>query len=961
MASAAPGDRLRAAAERAAGTSGAPLAVSARRGSDTASFVRRADGGDLLPGPAHRTPSGKAADYLARHADLFGIRDAAAELRPLGSSRDALGWTHLAWEQVHGGIEVFGASLRAHVAPDGALRVVNGTAVPIPGALAVVPLVPSAEAERVARAATRGAATAVLASRLVVYAPGLLRGIEGDARLAHAVEVLIDAFGRRDLVLVDGLDGRVLDRIRLTPDALARQVAQSSPGNVVWVEGNPDPIPGGWAGGSAARVAAWQDEIDGAREAYNLVGSVSRGTYLGFDGADGLMRTVHEASGLSCPNAAWDGTATNYCAGVTSDDVVAHEWGHAYTEHTSGLIYAWQPGALNESYSDVWGETVDRLNGRGTDAPGPPRTADGSACALFGSYDPGLPAADASYRWLVGEDSTAFGTPIRDMWHPECRFDPGRVGSARYFCDATDQGGVHTNSGVPNHLYALLVDGGSYNGEAVGALGLTKAASILWRATSVYETQVSDFADHADAVEQSCADLTGAPLGEAVTTAPASWTTSVEVITSTDCDEVAAAVAAVELRAEPPCIVMPILAPGAPALCSGLGAVETLSASDFEASIAPWTPGNRAVANPLTYDGGTWSRVTALPDGRAGAAAFTADPIVGDCAADDETGVSTLDGPLLVLPADRPVPRVAFDHWVATEPGYDGGNLKVSVNGGAFQLVPTARFGFNPYNRTLVVSGNTCPLAGEVAWSGTDGGSLDGSWGQSQLDLSGIAAPGDTIQLRFELGMDGCNGNTGWYVDDVHVYTCSDETTPPPLCPPEPLPGCRTTPSGRATLLVADSAVDQRDRLNWSWSRGAATSLADFGNPLTTTSYAFCIWDGRGGTPELVSATEIPPVTGWRPVGATGFRYSDPKATATGIAQLRVRAGADGKASAVVRAKGGALDLPAAATALQRFEATPAVTVQLVTSAGACWQSAFTASDLARNTVPLTRGTHVGP
>ena len=47
-----------------------------------------------------------------------------------------------------------------------------------------------------------------------------------------------------------------------------------------------------------------------------------------------------------------------------SDDVVAHEWGHAYTEYTSGLIYQWQSGALNESYSDVWGETLDLINNR---------------------------------------------------------------------------------------------------------------------------------------------------------------------------------------------------------------------------------------------------------------------------------------------------------------------------------------------------------------------------------------------------------------------------------------------------------------------------------------------------------------------------------------------------------------------------------------------------------------------
>ncbi len=69
------------------------------------------------------------------------------------------------------------------------------------------------------------------------------------------------------------------------------------------------------------------------------------------------------------------GTAitTNYCNGVTSDDVVAHEWGHAYTQFTHDLIYQWQPGALNESYSDIWGETVDLFNGVGTDSPAPVR------------------------------------------------------------------------------------------------------------------------------------------------------------------------------------------------------------------------------------------------------------------------------------------------------------------------------------------------------------------------------------------------------------------------------------------------------------------------------------------------------------------------------------------------------------------------------------------------------------
>ena len=83
-----------------------------------------------------------------------------------------------------------------------------------------------------------------------------------------------------------------------------------------------------------------------------------------YDGAGAHMITVNNDPRINCPNANWNGVTTNYCNGVTSDDVVSHEWGHAYTEYTSGLIYQYQPGALNESYSDVWGETLDLINGR---------------------------------------------------------------------------------------------------------------------------------------------------------------------------------------------------------------------------------------------------------------------------------------------------------------------------------------------------------------------------------------------------------------------------------------------------------------------------------------------------------------------------------------------------------------------------------------------------------------------
>ena len=72
----------------------------------------------------------------------------------------------------------------------------------------------------------------------------------------------------------------------------------------------------------------------------------------------------------------------------------------------------------------------------------------------------GTDPVDNSYRWLSGEADPAFGGAIRDMWNPNCYGDPAKVTDAEYHCTVDDSGGVHTNSGVVNHTFALMVDGG---------------------------------------------------------------------------------------------------------------------------------------------------------------------------------------------------------------------------------------------------------------------------------------------------------------------------------------------------------------------------------------------------------------------------------------------------------------------------------------------------------------------
>jgi hypothetical protein len=348
------------------------------------------------------------------------------------------------------------------------------------------------------------------------------------------------------------------------------------------------------------------------------------------------------------------------------------------------------------------------------------------------------------------------------MWNPECLSDPGSVFSDRYYCSDGDHGGVHTNSGVPNHAFAMLVDGGSANGVEVPAIGMTRAAHIYWRAMSVYQFPVSDFRDHAEILATSCRDLLGAPLPDLLT-----GEVSASVISGEHCAAVDAAMLATQMSEWPSqCNFDTILDPDAP---PQPGEFEVFSET-FDSAPTSWTLSNEGVF--AEYESRDWVWTDNVPDGGDGGAFYAIDsPDIGNCQAgsDDQSGVMHLDSPTITLPmATRPI--LLFDHYLATEERLDGGNLKISVNGGPFELVPSESFLFNAYNDELrAAQWNDNPLAGEEAFAGTNSTTYRGSWGQSQVDLSDHAQGGDTFVLRFDFGTDGCNGQDGWYVDDVRV------------------------------------------------------------------------------------------------------------------------------------------------------------------------------------------------
>lgn len=136
-------------------------------------------------------------------------------------------------------------------------------------------------------------------------------------------------------------------------------------------------------------------------------------------------------------------------------DVIGHEFTHGVIQHTSNLVYERDSGALNESFADIFGTMVER--------------------EVVG---------DANYDWLMGGD---FGA-IRDLQNPNNFSDPRTRGDLFWVpqpgCTPSklnDFCGVHTNSGVQNRWFSLLVDGGTQNGVTVIGVGEIPARSVAYR------------------------------------------------------------------------------------------------------------------------------------------------------------------------------------------------------------------------------------------------------------------------------------------------------------------------------------------------------------------------------------------------------------------------------------------------------------------------------------------------
>ena len=217
-----------------------------------------------------------------------------------------------------------------------------------------------------------------------------------------------------------------------------------------------------------------------------------------------LDATVHYGQGYD--NAFWNGQRmvfgdgdgevfTDFTGNLT---VIAHELTHGVTENSAGLDYSGQSGALNESVSDVFGALTEQWSRN--------QTADQAS-------------------WLIGEGlftAKVHGVALRSMKAPGTAYDDPALGTdpqpatmAGYVHTGEDNGGVHINSGIPNHAFYLAA-------AAIGGYAWQRAGLVWYKTlTGGSLESSSDFAAFARATIATASTEFGADAAETAAVASA--------------------------------------------------------------------------------------------------------------------------------------------------------------------------------------------------------------------------------------------------------------------------------------------------------------------------------------------------------------------------------------------------------------------------------------------------------
>jgi len=250
-------------------------------------------------------------------------------------------------------------------------------------------------------------------------------------------------------------------------------------------------------GQAATGDAASDEAYDGAGSTYDLYMNEFERNSIDNNGMR-LDSTVHYQKGYD--NAFWNGKQMVYGDGdedlpvserlfnrfTIAIDVIGHELTHGVTQFEAGLVYFGQSGALNESMSDVFGSLVKQF-----------------------SLNQTASAAD----WIIGAGlftSNVNGVGIRSMKAPGTAYDDPVLGKdpqpahmKDYVNTGSDNGGVHINSGIPNHAFYITA-------IEIGGSAWSKAGHIWYVTLRDKLTSTSNFQAAANLTYEAAGELYGA-------------------------------------------------------------------------------------------------------------------------------------------------------------------------------------------------------------------------------------------------------------------------------------------------------------------------------------------------------------------------------------------------------------------------------------------------------------------
>lgn len=452
----------------------------------------------------HGDAQATAKNFLAEHKAAFGIKSRGLDFvtKKVKTGRER---NYVRFEQTYTGISVFAAETVVQLNGGGGVEYVSSDIMTDTesldvGDISLIPSITGFEAEQIAIgmmiSENPGLEFQAEPATSMIYQPSIVDNI-GPTRLVwHTKIVSIPESIVAELVLVDAHSGEIAMHYSLIRDILHRIMYYR------YFEGIQLSPPTGLGDEYDERLVREEgqnayDEIPEVDKVYEYLGDAYN-FYSMYHGRDGIDNAGMTMKAIVTPEIAghWSPQRLQIVIGVdlVADDVIAHEVTHGVTQHESDLVYLNESGAIDESFSDMWGEWIDQTYSH-----------------------PGDDDDSNDVKWLIGEDLNKVlldvflggQRALRNMKDPTEFNDPDRMGSPYRGLDPENivNGGVHTNSGINNKLCYLLTDGDTFNGFTIWGMGIDKIAKLYYEVQTNLLTMAANYNDLYFALTQAAINL----------------------------------------------------------------------------------------------------------------------------------------------------------------------------------------------------------------------------------------------------------------------------------------------------------------------------------------------------------------------------------------------------------------------------------------------------------------------